>query len=266
MNFYDTHVHLDADWPVLLDRAVEAAVSRVVAVGGDDAMNEWAAVAARTRPAVVVAALGFDRDQAARRAPDSPALDMLMGELRRRLSECASVGGRVVAIGEIGLDYHYSPETAPLQRALFDRQLDLAAELGLPVIVHGREADADLVACLTRHRAQWKDAPDRIGVVHCYTGDAALARIITDLGFCLGFSGIVTFRNADMLRAVAAEVASASLLIETDTPFLAPVPQRGKRNEPAFVRHVAETLAMVRGATVADIADLTRANAERVFG
>jgi TatD DNase family protein len=172
----------------------------------------------------------------------------------------------VAAIGEIGLDYHYSPDTAPLQRALFERQLDLAVELGLPVIVHGREADRELAACLIRHREQWKGEPDRIGVIHCFTGDGALARVVTDLGFCLGFSGIVTFRNADALRAVAAEASAASLLIETDTPFLAPVPQRGKRNEPAFIRHVAETLALVRGTTVEEMAALTCANAERVFG
>jgi len=266
MNFYDTHVHLDDTWPDLLDRACRGGVTRVMAVGGDDAMNEKAVAAARARPETVLAAVGFDRDQASRRAQDVCALDALMNELRRRVDAYGVEGGRIAAIGEIGLDYHYSPGTAPLQRALFERQLDLAAELGLPVIVHGRAADTELAACLTRHRAQWRGEPGRIGVVHCFTGDAALARIATDLDFCLGFSGILTFRNADTLRTVAAAVPAASLLLETDTPFLAPVPHRGRRNEPAFVRHVAETLATVRGTTVAEVAALTFANAQRVFG
>jgi TatD DNase family protein len=190
----------------------------------------------------------------------------MVNALRRRVEASGAEGWRVAAIGEIGLDYHYSPDSAQLQRALFERQLDLAAELGLPVIVHGREADTELAACLTRHREQWKGEPDRIGVIHCFTGGGALARVVTDLGFCLGFSGILTFRNADALRAVAAGAPAASLLVETDTPFLAPVPQRGRRNEPAFIRHVAETLALVRAVTVEEMAALTCTNAERVFG
>jgi TatD DNase family protein len=144
--------------------------------------------------------------------------------------------------------------------------LDLAAKHRLPVIVHSREADDDTVELLREHVRRWRGDPARIGVLHCFTGTSEFARSVLDLGLMVSFSGIVTFRNADSLRAVAREVPEDRLLIETDTPYLAPVPQRGRPNEPAYVVHVAESLAKIRNDTVEHIAHSTARNALRLFG
>ena len=177
----------------------------------------------------------------------------------------SAFGESVVAVGEIGLDFHYAPETAEAQVALFRGQLAQARELGLPVIVHSREADAETLSELRAHAAAWTGAPERIGVLHCFTGGRAFAEALLNLGFHISFSGIVTFRNADVLREVAAAVPAERLLMETDSPYLAPVPMRGQANEPAFLVHVAETLASVRGCPVDEIARVTTANAQRLF-
>jgi TatD DNase family protein len=134
------------------------------------------------------------------------------------------------------------------------------------VVVHSREADEATLAELREHAQAWRGEPGRAGVLHCFAGDEAFARQLLDLGFHISFSGIVTFRNADALRAVARLVPDDRLLIETDTPLLAPVPVRGKRNEPAFLPHVAAKLAGVRGCSVERIAEITTANAEWLFG
>jgi TatD DNase family protein len=169
-------------------------------------------------------------------------------------------------VGEIGLDYHHAQHTARLQRALCEAQLERAAAWRLPVCVHTRDADADTLALLRTYAATPWGRAGRPGVVHCFTGSAAFAEELLALGFCLGFSGIVTFRNADRLRTVAAGIPADRLLVETDAPFLAPVPMRGQPNEPAFAVHVAACLARQRGVSVAELADLTTANAFRLFG
>ena len=162
-------------------------------------------------------------------------------------------------IGEIGLDYHYDFAPRDLQQAVFAAQLDLARERQLPVIIHTREATDDTFAIL-------KAAGDIQGVFHCFTGDTAMARRALDIGFCLSFAGIVTFPKAGDLRDAARIVPSDRLLIETDSPYLAPVPHRGKRNEPAFVGRVFESLATARGEAVADIETQVAANFVRLFG
>lgn len=168
---------------------------------------------------------------------------------------------RVRAIGEIGLDYHYDHSPREVQRDVFAKQLELAREHDLPVIIHNRESTADLLEML---RAE---APKGTrGVLHSYTEDVATAEELVGLGFHISFSGIVTFRNADSLRAVAASVPLERMLIETDTPYLAPVPQRGKENEPSYVVHIAEAIARVRNVDVAEIAAATTANFEALFG
>jgi TatD DNase family protein len=149
---------------------------------------------------------------------------------------------RVVAIGEIGLDYHYDFSPRDVQQEVFREQLRLARQLKLPVVIHTREASDDTLAILRE-----EGRGDVRGVFHCFTGDRALARAALDLGFHLSFAGIVTFPKAVELRDVARDTPGDRLLVETDSPYLAPVPHRGKRNEPAFVRRVVETIAEVRG-------------------
>ena len=250
MRLFDTHCHFERANPVeiaeTLVRAKAAGVERLMAVGGSEALNEAALVAAQLAaesvdaPAVCVA-LGYDRDQINRAHPSSllPHLPSLS------------------AIGEIGLDYHYSPETREAQLALFAAELEEARARDLPVVIHTREADDDTVALL-------REIPSR-GIIHCYTGTPEFAKRYLDLGFCISISGIVTFRAADNVRSSALVVPDDRILIETDAPFLAPVPMRGNANEPAFVKYTCEFLAKLRGTDPEAFAELTFANAERVL-
>ena len=189
----------------------------------------------------VLCAVGLDRDQI-NLSGDSPST------LLPFLS----------AWGEIGLDYHYSPETREAQLKLFAGQLEEAKRRGLPVVIHTREADDDTLGLL-------REIPSR-GIIHCFTGTPDAVRKFLDLGFYISISGIVTFRAADNVRESALVVPDDRILIETDSPFLAPVPLRGRPNEPAFVRHVCEFLAKLRGMAAEDFAELTFANAESALG
>jgi TatD DNase family protein len=164
------------------------------------------------------------------------------------------------AVGEIGLDYHYDYSPRDVQRAVFRRQVRLARELKLPVVIHTREADDDTVGVL-REEGKGEVA----GVLHCFSGTADLARAGLDLGFYISFAGMVTFNNAGPLRETARLVPLDRLLTETDSPFLAPVPHRGKRNEPAFVTHVVTTLAQLHGIDAADMGQHTTSNFHRLF-
>jgi len=265
----DTHVHfseLTGDYALAaqMERALAAGVDKMVAVGGSCALNKSAVEAAEQYPGKIAAAIGFDRSQVDELA--SPALiEDAIGRLRRSADSLRKLGVRVCAIGEIGLDYHYTPDTRDGQMALFAAQCDLAAELALPVIVHSREADDDTLDVLAAYAA--KCADDVVpGVLHCFTGSEPFARQLLDLGLMISFSGIVTFLNADPLRAVAVGIPGDRLVIETDSPYLAPVPHRGKRNEPAFVRDVAARLANVRGESLETIENQTTENAVRLFG
>ena len=166
-----------------------------------------------------------------------------------------------VAVGEIGLDYHYDFAPREVQREVFRRQIRVAVESGRPIVIHTREADNDTIALLTE-----EGAATVTGVVHCFTGDAAMATRIVGLGLHVSFSGIVTFKAAESVRAAAAVVPDDRLLVETDAPYLAPVPLRGRRNEPAWVGRVAETLAQVRGSTPEDVGRRTDETYEALFG
>jgi TatD DNase family protein len=256
VNYFDTHAHFDGsplETAAVMKRALDAGVARVVAVGGSTELNVGALAAAAAYPECVRLAIGFDRDQAASASPEG------LVETLRLLAEAHAPA----AVGEIGLDFHYHPATAEAQRALFRAQLLLADEWRLPVIIHTRDADEATLQVLDD--TPWRGEGLR-GVVHCFTGDRSFAARLLDRSLAISFSGIVTFRNADMLRASAASIPEERLLIETDAPFLAPVPRRGQRNEPAFVLHVAECLAKARGTTVEHIASVTYANAVRLFG
>jgi TatD DNase family protein len=169
---------------------------------------------------------------------------------------------KVVAYGEIGLDYHYNHSSPKNQRDRFREQLQLARELKLPVIIHTREAQEDTMAILREERAS-----EIGGVFHCFSGDAWLAKDALDLGFHLSFSGILTFQNATMLREIARNTPLDRILIETDCPYLTPVPHRGKRNEPAYVTQVARQLSEIHGPALPfeEIGRLTTENAKRLF-
>ena len=165
----------------------------------------------------------------------------------------------MVAIGETGLDYHYEPEAAELQQASFRLHLDAARITGKPVVIHTRAARADTLTLLRE-----ADLP-QAGVLHCFTEDWDMARAALDLGYYISLSGIVTFRNADALRDVARQVPADRLLVETDSPYLAPIPHRGKPNLPEYVRDVAEFIALVRGERYEQLAEQTTANFRRLF-
>lgn len=168
---------------------------------------------------------------------------------------------KVVAIGETGLDYHYSPDTARWQRESFVRHACAASELAKPLIVHTRAARAETLDILRRHANSGVG-----GVLHCFTESWAMAKAALDLDFYISFSGILTFGNADDLRAVAKKIPLDRLLVETDSPWLAPKPYRGRKNEPRYVVEVAQALAEVRGLTLPELARATTANFERLFG
>ena len=254
MKLFDTHCHFDRADPTeiaaILERAKAAGVEKLMAVGGSPKLNESAALAVEVAAEAVVApkvvcAMGLDREQVNKHR-DTEAQRIVADEAR-----CLR------AWGEIGLDYHYSPETREQQLALFAEQLEEARRHDLPVVIHTREADDDTVALL-------KEIPSR-GIIHCYTGTVDFAKRFLDLGFYISISGIVTFRPAENVREVARMLPDDRFLIETDSPFLAPVPMRGNPNEPAFIRHTCEFIAGIRGVVADDFAELTFANAERIL-
>jgi TatD DNase family protein len=180
-----------------------------------------------------------------------------------RLKEILDIASlpKVVAIGEAGLDYHYDTSHIDDQEAGLRLHIAAARETGLPLVIHSREADEHMASLLEEEMAKGAFK----AVLHCFTGGADLARRGLALGLYISFSGVLTFKNSDALRAIAAETPMDRLLVETDAPYLAPVPMRGKRNEPAHVRHTAKVLAEVKGVSEAEIADITTANFFRLF-
>jgi len=171
-----------------------------------------------------------------------------------------SKNDRVIAIGETGLDYHYAPETKSLQLDSFKKHIHVAKTLNKPLIIHTRDAQEDTLSMLRS-----EDAQQVGGILHCFTESWEMAKQAIELGFYISFSGIVTFKNATALREVAALVPDDKFLIETDSPYLAPVPHRGKENQPAFVTEVAKHLASIRGQSIEDIARLSTDNFNKLF-
>ena len=268
--FFDSHVHFEAeagasDPGPILRRAADAGVTRIIAVGGSLSLNRGAADAARRCPEGVQAAVGLDRHMAAEWS-EAVGRQAALEALRAHMQALTDEGVPVVAVGEMGLDLYYDAGTVDAQAALLQEELALAREAGMPVIIHSRDAEARTLEALSEHARRWRGDADRIGVVHCFTGTREFADRLLGLGFHLSFSGIVTFRNAEALRRVAAAVPEERLLIETDSPYLAPVPHRGKTNEPAFLPEIATCLAAVRSMTVEEVARATCRNAVRLFG
>jgi len=260
--WFDSHAHFDAaDIDAPIARARAAGLTGLLAVGGNAELNTAALAALQAAPDFVSLALGWDRSQTDTIAP-AQVHQKLVAESRL----CPRDSKGLVAIGEIGLDYHYEADSAPAQRRLFERQIELAGEMGLPVVVHSREADADTLAILRQSGSATLAAAGCLGVLHCFTGNREFAEKLLELGLCISFSGIVTFRNADPLREVARTIPAERLLVETDSPYLAPVPLRGRPNEPAFITHVGQCLAQVRQTTPSELAQQTTRNACRLFG
>jgi TatD DNase family protein len=254
----DSHSHLAdeifaADLDAVIARARDAGVRATLCIL-DAASDEEAAQARSlcTRWDAVRFATGIHPHHAGRYAA-APE------EVVRVVSASVAAHPEVRALGEMGLDYHYDFAPREVQQAVFAAQVALAGERDLPIVIHTREADADTLDIL---RAASRPAR---GVLHCFTGDAALATAALDLGFHLSFSGIVTFPKAQPLRDIAAAMPPDRLLIETDSPFLAPVPYRGKRNEPAWVSRVLDVLAEVRGVAPAALAEQSTANFTALF-
>ncbi|HSM91833.1 MAG TPA: TatD family hydrolase [Anaeromyxobacteraceae bacterium] len=252
----DSHAHLDfedfeKDLDGVVARAREAGLERIVCVGlwrrpGD--FGNALALAARD-PSFFSATAGIHPHEAV----EVPPADW--EELARLARD-----PRVVAIGEMGLDFHYDHSPRPVQEEAFRRSLRLAREVAKPIVLHVREADETCLRCLRE-----EGIPAEGGVVHCFTGDAAAARAYLDLGLHLSVSGIVTFRTAEPIREAVRITPRDRLLVETDSPFLAPIPFRGKRNEPAYVAYVAARVAEIWGATPEEVGRTTTENVRRLF-
>lgn len=255
--FIDSHVHFDrfvkdGTFDEILANAKEAQVLEMVAIGGSTEANTLSLKLAEENPGRIFGCAGYDRDLAAE------SYDL--AELREFVANPL-----VKAVGETGLDYYYTADTAVEQQKLFNENLALAVEFEKPVVVHSRDADEDTIAILTDYSNAWKGEAGQCGVLHCFTRDTKFARQVLDLGLMISFSGIVTFANADPLRDVVQYVPDDRLLIETDSPYLAPAPMRGNRCEPAFVVHTANRLAELKGCSVESIANLTANNARTLF-
>lgn len=254
MDFFDSHCHLDpmrygGELPQVLARARAAGIVGMTVIGTRAADSEAAAALASQEREVIAAAGIHPNDVAEADADEWDRVTRLVAS------------GRVGAVGETGLDWYRDSAPRDIQRDYFDRHIRLAQSLALPLVVHTRESIRDVLDML-------REAVGRgplSGVLHAFTGTAGEAAEAVDLGFCLGFAGMVTFRSAAELRAVAATVPAERLLIETDSPFLSPEPLRGRRNEPAHVVHTARCLAIARGEPLERLATTTTANARRVF-
>lgn len=244
--FTDSHCHLTMSNAEANLAAARAAGVRGFVVPGTKLEDAPQAVAIAQQNDDVWAAVGFHPHDA------KDCDDAAFAEIARLARD-----ERVVAVGEVGLDYHYDHSPREVQRAVFERHIALAKELDKPVIVHNRESTEDMVEILARSGAR--------GVLHSYTESLDIARRLVDIGYYISFSGIVTFRNADALREVARGLPHDRVLIETDTPYLAPVPFRGRDNEPAYVVKIAELLAQLWGVPLERVAEQTTANFERVF-
>lgn len=251
----DSHAHIQdkeytGEVEAVIERARVAGVERIVVVGGaGDMSSNTDAIALAESFHTVFATIGMHPHD----AKDVGAEEL---ETLRQLT----THSKVVAVGETGLDYYYDHSPHEVQERVFSSFIHMACETGLPIIVHERDAAGKAAELL------YQEGNGKLcGVIHCFTGSYEAARAYLDLGFYLSFTGIITFKNAEPLRAVVRQVPLDRLLVETDAPYLTPVPYRGKRNEPAYVRFVAETVANIRGISLEEVARVTSANAQNLF-
>ena len=262
--FYDTHAHLDfpdfaSDLPEVIERAQSAGIAKIITIGTDLASSERALELSEKFPGVF-AAVGWHPSHVSEAPPDvQPALR----ELARH--------PKVVAIGETGLDYHHLPSGKPggnsaddefyksKQAELFRQQMEIAAEFGFNCIIHQRDAFDDVLAQMQPFRGKLR------GVFHCFVNDAAAQQGIQEIGSLVSFTGIVTFKNAQNVRETLTTTSLGQFMLETDCPYLAPMPYRGKRCEPAYVKEISEIVAKVKGCTVEELSEATCTTAHEFF-
>ena len=251
---FDTHVHLnsklyaDAEIPEIISRANAAGVKKM-AVIGFDLPSSQEAIALAEKYEGVYAVVGIHPSDA------KSATESSWDEIRRMLYH-----PKVVALGEIGFDYYHDTSFVDIQKTVFERQLEIAKEMDVPIVVHMRDSIADVYETLKEKGQGLR------GVVHCFSGDVAAMNRFLDLGFHIGLDGPVTFKNAKMVHEVAKAVPIERLVIETDGPYLAPSPHRGKRNEPAYVAYVAQKIAELKAMSYEDVCRITYENGKELYG
>ena len=250
-SFIDTHCHLDileSTPEESIIEAKQAGVQRMVTIAVDEPSLDFVSSTVQEFPAVY-GSVGFHPHDASK----------LTKSLLQKIRQLAEEQHKLIAIGEIGLDYHYMNSPAEIQQQAFRKQLQLAVELNLPVILHSREAETDTLNIL-----QEFPVPSH-GVAHSFTSSIEMARTLVEMGWYLGINGIVTFKNAEDLREVVRWLPLEHLLLETDSPFLAPIPFRGKPNKPAHIPAIATFIAELREISLEELAQQTTANAQRLF-
>ena len=257
VHLIDTHCHLDFDYPGkthqdLVREARLAGVDYLITIGTTLEFLQK------------IVAISEQYSEVFHTVGVHPHDSIEMTDMGLDLLEKAAQHSKCKAIGEIGLDYHYDHSPREVQRKCFDDQLTLALQLQKPVVIHSREADGDILLALKQYVCKLKSGflP---GVLHCFSGSTYLLDACLEMGFYFSFSGILTFKNAETLRECARKIPINRILVETDSPFLAPVPFRGKTCEPSMVRLVAEKLAEVRGISLEEVARLTTENARKLF-
>jgi len=251
----DSHAHIDdqkfdSDRETVIENAQAAGIGLIINPAADEESSRRAVALSEKYP-MIYATVGFHPH-------DAKSYDF---EKHGQMLRAWAKKDKVVAIGEIGLDYHYDLSPRDIQQSVFVDQMQIAKEMALPIVIHNRESMEDMWRLLKAHFS-----PEYGGIMHSYSGSVEMARIFLDMGFYLSISGPLTFKNARKLPEVVAMMPLDRLLVETDSPYLTPTPHRGKRNEPAYVRFVAEEVARIRGISMEDLEEITTANAKRVFG
>jgi TatD DNase family protein len=257
MNLIDSHCHLNYEYEPksteeVIAEAAAAGVVKLVTIG-----TEIATIAA-------VQAISEKHANVFHTVGVHPHEAVTIGEGDLARLEAAAKHPKCRAIGEIGLDYHYDHSPRDVQRKRFDDQLLIAARLALPVVIHSREGEEDLLASLSAYAPRSKSKYP--GVIHCFSGTVEFGKKCLDLGFLISFSGIVTFKKADEIREAARTFPLERILVETDSPYLAPIPYRGKKCEPSMVKLTAQKIAEIRGISFDEVAEATTRNAEAFFG
>lgn len=249
---FDTHVHLNSEkYNIDLDRVIERALEadvKLMAVVGFDEPSNARAIALAEQYEFIYAVVGIHPSDA--RSATDESWPLLRAQLKHP---------KVVALGECGFDYYHDTSFNDIQREVFKKQLEIAKQMEMPIVVHMRDSIEDTYEMLSEHGRGLS------GVVHCYSGDVLMMHKFIDLGFYIGFDGPVTFKNAHAVHEVAKEVPIDKLVIETDGPYLTPAPYRGKRNEPAYVTYVAEKIAELKGISYEEVCEKTTENGLKMY-
>lgn len=250
---FETHAHyndeaFEEDLEQIFEKFPEQRIGRVVNIASDLESIDECLELAHKYP-FMYCALGIHPSDSA------PLTDEILAQIREKLKN-----PRVVAVGEIGLDYYWDTPDRSIQRHWFEQQLEMAREADLPVVIHSREAAQDTMRIMQEHRAR-----EIGGVIHCYSYSLELAQEFVKMGFFIGIGGVVTFKNARKLKEVAAGIPIENIVLETDSPYLAPVPYRGKRNSSLYLPYIAEAIAQLRGMDTEEVIARTEENAERLY-